>query len=216
MENKSILEKLIDNGIFAVVRMTETNKLIKVVDAIVSGGIKNIEITMTVPNAVEMIETLKPNLPEDVIIGAGTVLTAEQADRVIKAGVKFIVSPVFVPNVVGICKRNNIVVCPGSYTPGEILTTWNSCADIVKVFPATTLGTRYFKDILSVMPFLKIMPTGGVTIDNVGEWLSAGACAVGIGSDLISKELVANEQYDVLTERAKKLVNNFTEAKLKL
>jgi 2-dehydro-3-deoxyphosphogluconate aldolase/(4S)-4-hydroxy-2-oxoglutarate aldolase len=216
MNNTDILSKLLTNGIFAVIRMDDSNKLFKVIEAICAGGVKNIEITMTVPNAVELIKKLIETIEDDNIIGAGTVLSSEEAEQVISAGAKFVVSPILDLEIINVCKKKNIPVAPGCYTPTEILKGWNAGANIIKVFPATSLGPRYFKDIHAPLPFVKMMPTGGVTIDNVGEWVAAGACAVAIGSDLLSKKLIEDENYELLTLRAKQLVNNYFQAKGKL
>jgi 2-dehydro-3-deoxyphosphogluconate aldolase/(4S)-4-hydroxy-2-oxoglutarate aldolase len=216
MNNTDILPRLLDNGIFAVIRLDDTNRLFKVVEAINNGGIKNIEITLTVPNAVESIKKLLEIVDEEIIIGAGTVLSSEEAEKVISAGAKFVVSPVLDMEVIDICKNNKIPIAPGCYSPTEILKGWNAGASIIKIFPATSLGPRYFKDLHAPLPFVKMMPTGGVTTDNVGEWIAAGACAVAIGSDLLDKKVIAEEKYQVLTDRAKRLVSNFFEARLKL
>lgn len=216
VSGNNTLTKLLNNGIFAVVRMKEADKLYKIVDALLTGGINNIEITLTVPNAPESINKLKERHNTDMIVGAGTVLTLENAQKVLEAGAEFVVSPVFNREVVELCKSKQIVVAPGCYTPTEVLAAHNAGADMVKIFPATSLGPKYFKDILAVLPFVKIMPTGGVTIENVGEWVAAGASAVGIGSDLISKDIISNENYSLLIDKSKKLVNNYQEAKAKL
>jgi 2-dehydro-3-deoxyphosphogluconate aldolase/(4S)-4-hydroxy-2-oxoglutarate aldolase len=213
MSNKILMTRLLENGIFAVIRMDDNKKLFKVIDSISKGGIKNIEITMTVPDAEGFIKELVESVSDDIIIGAGTVLSVEEALKVISAGAKFIVSPILDLDIIKVCKDKNIPVAPGCYTPTEILKGWNAGADIIKVFPATSLGPKYFKDVHAPLPFVRMMPTGGVSIDNVGEWVEAGACAVAIGSDLLNKKLIADENYSALTERAARLVNNYSEAK---
>ena len=213
---KSVLiEKLVNNGIFAVIRMTDSAKLIKVVNAIRLGGVKNIEITLTVPNAVEMINLVQKEFGDDVIVGAGTVITLDDAKSVIQGGGKFIVTPILNTEVIKECNKNFVPIACGSYTPTEIVTAYQAGADIVKVFPATTLGTKYFKDLLGPFPYLKIMPTGGVSIDNVGEWVAAGAYTIAIGSDLLDKKAIAEEKYEILTERAKRMMDNYHAAKQK-
>jgi len=216
MINNNLVSELLENGIFAVIRMDDNKKLFKVIDAISSGGVKNIEITMTVPNAEGIIKELVESVKKDIIIGAGTVLSQEDAKKVIAAGAEFVVSPILDLNIIRICKDNNIPVAPGCYTPTEILKGWNAGAEIIKVFPATSLGPKYFKDVHAPLPFIRMMPTGGVTIDNVSEWIMAGACAVAIGSDLLNKKLIADENYSALSERASQLVKNYSEAKTKI
>lgn len=215
MENNKILEGLLRNGVFAVIRMPDQEKLLRTVEAISKGGVKNIEITMTVPKAAEAIAKMRKHFDKDIIIGAGTVATTENADEVITAGAQFVVSPMLNLDVVAKCKHENIPIAPGCYTPTEIYTGWNAGADIVKVFPATSLGPSYFKDVLAPFPFLKLMPTGGVSIENVGEWVKAGAVAVALGSNLLDKTAIADGKFEILTEKAKRLTDNFNEARHK-
>ncbi len=213
MSRKETVQKISDLGVVAVIRMQNPDKLKKVVEAIRAGGVKCIEITMTVPNAVEIIRGMSKALPSDVILGAGTVTDAKTAHEVIAAGAQFVVSPILNLEVIKICNAADIAVMPGCYTPTEIFTAWNSGADVCKVFPATSLGPKYFKDLSGPFPHIKLMPTGGVTIENVGEWIAAGAVAVGIGSDLLDKKAIDEEHYEVLTERAKRMVANVQQAR---
>jgi len=216
MEKTKTLEALLENDIFAVVRMTDSSKLLNVVSALCDGGIKNIEITLTVPNAAEMISSVRSRFSSEIIVGAGTVTSAEEAESVIKNGAQFIVSPILNPDVIAVCKKNEIPVAAGCYTPTEIFAGWKAGADIVKVFPATSLGPSYFKDISAVFPQIKLMPTGGVSIDNVGEWFKAGASAVALGSNLLDKKAIAESKFEIITETAKRLMNNLNIARQNL
>ena len=213
MNHDQVLKSILASGVIAVIRMKDSKKLLKVIEAVRDGGVKCIEITMTVPGAVKIIRELSGSVPKDVIIGAGTVTDVPTANEVIKAGAKFVVGPVANPEIIKLCKETGIVVMPGCFTPTEILNAWKAGADIVKVFPATSLGPKYFKDLAGPFPDIRLMPTGGVTIDNVGEWIKAGAVAVGIGSDLLDKKAIEEGRYDVLTDRARRMVRNFKEAK---
>jgi 2-dehydro-3-deoxyphosphogluconate aldolase/(4S)-4-hydroxy-2-oxoglutarate aldolase len=213
MATNPILDSILSSGVIAVIRLKDANKLLKVVEAISAGGVKCIEITMTVPGAVGLIRDLSGKVPKDVILGAGTVTDVTTANDVIDAGAKFVVGPILNTDIVALCKKRGVVVMPGCFTPTEILTAWKAGADIVKVFPATSLGPRYFKDIAGPLPDIRLMPTGGVTIDNVGEWIQAGAVAVGIGGDLLDKKAIEEERYEVLTDRAQRMVRNFNEAR---
>jgi 2-dehydro-3-deoxyphosphogluconate aldolase / (4S)-4-hydroxy-2-oxoglutarate aldolase len=215
MKRTDVVSRIIETGVVAVIRMKDTNRLLRVIEAVRQGGVKSIEITMTVPGAVEIIRQLVPAVPSDVLIGAGTVVDEETAARVIEAGAAFVVGPVLNLGVVALCGRRDVAVMPGCYTPTEILAGWKAGADIIKVFPATSLGPKYFKDLRGPFPDIRLMPTGGVTIDNVGEWIAAGACAVGVGSDLLDKKAIDEERYEVLTERAARMVQNFQAAKKK-
>jgi 2-dehydro-3-deoxyphosphogluconate aldolase / (4S)-4-hydroxy-2-oxoglutarate aldolase len=213
MTKNDTLEYILSTGVVAVIRMKDPARLSKVVMAIRDGGVKCIEITMTVPGAVEIIANMVKTLPQDVLVGAGTVTDKAAALDVIRAGAKFVVSPVFRSDVVAVTKEAGAVSMPGCYTPTEILTAWEAGADVVKVFPATSLGPKYFKDVAGPFPHIRLMPTGGVTIDNVGEWVKAGAVAVGIGGDLLDKKAIDEGRYEVLTEKAARMVRNFNEAK---
>jgi 2-dehydro-3-deoxyphosphogluconate aldolase/(4S)-4-hydroxy-2-oxoglutarate aldolase len=215
MKRSEVLSRIIESGVVAVIRMKDTDRLLKVIEAVRKGGVKCIEITMTVPGAVEIIRQLSKAVPPDVLVGAGTVVDEGTANQVIDAGAKFVVGPVLNLAVVSLCGKRDVPVMPGCYTPTEILTAWNAGADIIKVFPATSLGPKYFKDLRGPFPDIRLMPTGGVTIDNVGEWIAAGACAVGVGSDLLDKKAIDEERYEVLTERASRMVQNFLAAKKK-
>lgn len=215
MKRNEVLTRIIDSGVVAVIRMKDTNRLLKVIEAVRSGGVKCIEITMTVPGAVDIIRQLSASVPEDVLIGAGTVVDEVTADKVIDAGAGFVVGPILNLGVVALCGKRDVAVMPGCFSPTEIYTAWNAGADIIKVFPATSLGPKYFKDLRGPFPDIRLMPTGGVTIDNVGEWIAAGACAVGIGSDLLDKKAIDEERYEVLTERAVRMVQNVRLARAK-
>jgi 2-dehydro-3-deoxyphosphogluconate aldolase/(4S)-4-hydroxy-2-oxoglutarate aldolase len=213
MTKNETLDSLLSSGVVAVIRMKDPERLSKVVMAIREGGVKCIEITMTVPGAVDVIAALVKTVPPDVLVGAGTVTDRGTANDVVSAGAKFVVSPVFRLDVVSVTKAAGAVAIPGCFTPTEILTAWEAGADIVKVFPATSLGPKYFRDIAGPFPDIPLMPTGGVTVDNVGEWVKAGAVAVGIGSDLLDKKAIDEGRYEVLTEKAARMVRNFSEAK---
>lgn len=213
MNKSDTLNHILNYGVVAVVRMKDTQSVLKVVEAISLGGIKCIEITMTVPGAVKIINDLSRSVGSDVIIGAGTVIDANTANNVIDAGAKFVVGPVVDLDMIQTCVNRNVVCMPGCFTPTEILKGWQAGGDIIKVFPATSVGPKYFKDITGPFPEIRLMPTGGVTIDNVGEWVKAGAVAVGIGSDLLNMHIIEEKRYDELTERAARVVKNFQDAK---
>jgi 2-dehydro-3-deoxyphosphogluconate aldolase/(4S)-4-hydroxy-2-oxoglutarate aldolase len=213
VKNNEILLKILSTGVVAVIRLADRTKLKKVVEAISSGGVKNIEITMTVPDAVNVISELVTSSTPDIVMGAGTVTDSELAKRVINAGATFVVSPIWDVNLFNECQKHDVVYIPGCYTPTEIFQAWKAGAPIIKVFPATSLGPNYFKDLSGPFPDIRLMPTGGVTIDNVGEWVEAGAVAIGIGSDLLDKKAIADENYKLLKERASRLICNYFAAR---
>lgn len=202
-------------GIVAVIRMQDTGRLRAVVDALAAGGVRALEVTMTVPRAIEMIREIAPTLPAGFLFGAGTVLDADTAHRVIDAGAQFVVSPVFRRAVIDACHEHDVPALPGCMTPTEILDAWEAGADIVKVFPATTFGPGYLKDVRAPLPQVKLMPTGGVTLDNAGEWIRAGAVAVGVGSALLDAKAIAAGDYQVLEDGARRIVANVRAARLR-
>ncbi len=194
--------------VVAVIRLADASKLVPVIEAVARGGVRCIEITMTVPNAIELIRQVSNTVSPDILIGAGTVTDAETARAVIDAGAQFVVSPILNPDVIAACKQADVYCAPGCFTPTEIFTAWKLGADVIKVFPATSLGPKYFKDIKGPFPQIPLMPTGGVSIDNAHEWIAAGAVAVGIGSDLLDKKAIDEGRYEVLTERAARMAAN--------
>jgi 2-dehydro-3-deoxyphosphogluconate aldolase/(4S)-4-hydroxy-2-oxoglutarate aldolase len=200
-------------GIVAVIRIKEPEKLRAVVDAIAEGGIRALEVTMTVPGAVDLIRELAPTLPADFVFGAGTVLDADTVNRVVDAGAQFVVSPVFRRNVIQACHDRGVPAMPGCFSPTEILDAWEAGADVVKVFPATALGPGFFKDVRGPLPQVKMMPTGGVTLDNAGDWIRAGAVAVGVGTALLDAKAIAAGDYRTLRANAERIVANVRAAK---
>jgi 2-dehydro-3-deoxyphosphogluconate aldolase / (4S)-4-hydroxy-2-oxoglutarate aldolase len=203
-------------GIVAVIRIKEPEKLQAIVDAIAEGGVRALEITMTVPGAVELIRKLAPTLPAGFIFGAGTVVNAETVHQVVDAGAQFIVSPVFRREVIEACQRRQVASMPGCFTPTEILDAWDEGADVVKVFPATTLGPGYLKDIHGPLPHVKLMPTGGVTLDNAGDWIRAGAVAVGVGTSLLDAKAITASNFAALRANAERIVANVRAAQQQL
>jgi len=200
-------------GVVAVIRMKDPARLRAVVDAMADGGVRALEVTMTVPRAVELIRELAPTLPEGFLLGAGTVIDAATAHAVIDAGASFVVSPVFRPDVIAACHERDVPVMPGCFSPTEILAAHDSGADIVKVFPATTLGPQFIRDVRAPLPQVKLMPTGGVTLDNAGDWIRAGAVAVGVGSALVDAKAIESGRYDVITANARRVVESVATAR---
>jgi 2-dehydro-3-deoxyphosphogluconate aldolase/(4S)-4-hydroxy-2-oxoglutarate aldolase len=208
-----VVQALEQNGVVAVIRMKEPDKLRAVVDALAEGGVRALEVTMTVPRAIEMIAQLAPTLPPGFLLGAGTVLDAETARLAILGGAQFVVGPVFRPEVIAMCHRYDVAAMPGCFTPTEILAAWEAGADVVKVFPATALGPGFFKDVRGPLPQVKLMPTGGVTLDNAGEWIKAGAVAVGVGTALLDAKAIASGNYEIITANARRIVGNVAAAR---
>ncbi|MXW05819.1 MAG: bifunctional 4-hydroxy-2-oxoglutarate aldolase/2-dehydro-3-deoxy-phosphogluconate aldolase [Gemmatimonadetes bacterium] len=193
-------------GVVAVLRADRPDALVQVAQAIGRGGIGAVEITMTTPGALDAIGECANRLGDEILLGAGTVLDPETARAAILAGAEYIVTPTLNPDVITLCRRYDKVIIPGALTPTEILTAWECGADIVKVFPATAVGPRYFKDVKAPLPQIDLMPTGGVDLDNTGDFIRAGACAVAVGGNLVDKAAVAAGEWHVLTDTARKYV----------
>ncbi len=192
-------------GIVAIIRANSANELIDAAAAIHAGGVNVIEVTMTTPNALQVISDVSSAYGDSILVGAGSVLDAETARAVMLAGAEFIVSPVTRADVIDICNRYGKVVIPGAFTPTEILTAWEAGADYVKVFPSSGVGASYIKDVKAPLPHIPLVPTGGINAENAAEFISAGATALGVGSSLVNNQLIEAGQFEALTERAKKL-----------
>lgn len=193
--------------------MKDPARLAGVVDAILAGGVRVLEVTMTVPGAIELIRGLARTLPPELILGAGTVTDTETADRVIDAGAKFLVSPVLRVPIIELARRRGVPSMPGCFSPTEILTAWEAGAEIVKVFPATALGPSFLRDVHGPLPDVKLMPTGGVTVDNAGDWIRGGAVAVGVGSALVDAQALSSGDYTKITDNARRIIQNVSLAR---
>ncbi len=208
------LHLMLETGIIAVIRAHSSDQLTDVVYALREGGVKAIEVTMTTPNAIEVIHEVSSKMKdEEAVIGVGTVLDPETARAAILAGAEYVVAPTLNREVIEMCQRYTAICIPGAYTPTEILTAWEAGADIVKVFPATTLGPRYFKDILGPLPQVRLSPTGGVSLDTAKDFIQAGACCLAVGGNLVSKKALANNDWKSITETAKQFIQIIKEAR---
>lgn len=214
MSNKERnLARLKTRGMAAIVRLDSAEQLMAVAQALKVGGADIVEFTMTTPGALEIIARVSQEFGDEVLLGAGTVLDAETARAAILAGAEFIVGPNFDPAVIEICRRYSKIVIPGAFTPTEILRAWQAGADMVKVFPAGEVGPTYVKSILGPLPQVELMPTGGVNLGNVADFIRAGATAVGVGGALVDRKAVAEGRLEVLTERAQQLVQAIADAR---
>jgi 2-dehydro-3-deoxyphosphogluconate aldolase / (4S)-4-hydroxy-2-oxoglutarate aldolase len=196
-------DAIIDCGVVAIVRLDSASHLLLVAKAIAEGGISVIEFTMTTPGALDVLRQASHDMGDKVILGAGTVLDTETARAAILAGARFIVSPTLSGGVIELCRRYGIVSIPGAYSPTEMLTAWERGATLVKLFPATSLGPQFIRDVLAPLPQIKVVATGGVTLANAPDFIRAGASAVAVGSSLVDRSTVAAGAFDVLTDRAR-------------
>lgn len=215
---EQVVEQLLSRAAVAVVRLTDTRLALEAIRAVADGGVTAIELTMTTPGALQLLEELArwddSGLPDGgLLLGAGSVLGTDAARRAVDAGAAFVVSPVFVPEVIDEGHRLGVPVLAGAFTPTEIYNAHRAGADLVKVFPADTLGPAHVKGVLAPMPFLRLMPTGGVTPDNVGVWLRAGAAGVGLGSALVDPKLVQAGDVAELRARARKVADAVAECR---
>ena len=210
---EQILQSVLASGAIAVIRMADAKRLVRVVEAVAEGGVTAIEVTMTTPNALAVIEEVARELGEAVQLGVGSVLDADTARRAVEAGARYIVSPVFKREIIDEAHRLGVPAMPGCFTPTEVLTATEAGADVVKAFPADILGMAFFRGVLAPMPHLKMMPTGGVSLTNAGDWIRAGAVAVGVGSALLDKKAIEDEDYAALTEHARTLRRSVEEGR---
>jgi len=208
MTREEIRNTILQKKVIAVVRMKNPEQLLKVITAIMNGGVTAIELTMTIPNAIQSIEIAAKEFGDNILLGVGSVTDPTTALDAINAGVKFVVSPIYKPDVVSAVIAKNLVVIPGGFTPTEIQTAYEQGADFVKIFPADNLGMSFIKSIKAPLPHLKLIPTGGVTLDNAIDWINHGASAVGIGSALVDNKAIESGNFVQLTENAKKLCSN--------
>lgn len=213
MQREDNLKLVVETGVVAVIRAKDPSELLNVITAIERGGVKAIEVTMTVPGAIDVIKEVGQKLKGKVLLGAGTILDEETARLCILAGADFIVSPVYKQEIISMSKRYSKVVIPGAFTPTEILTAWEGGADAVKVFPATKLGPEFFKDMAGPFPQIRMTPTGGITLDNVGAYIKAGACFVGAGTSLTDRKMIEGGLWDELAEHAAKFINEVKKAR---
>lgn len=193
-------------GVVSIIRMDDLEAVSDIAGALYRGGVRCFEIPMTAANAAEIIEVLLKRLPADAVIGAGTVLTADDAEKIIAAGARFIVSPHFEAEVAAVCKARGVALIPGAFSPQEIYHAWKAGADIVKVFSIRPLGPGYLSDISGPYPDIKLMPTGGITLENAASFIKAGACAITIGRDIIGNGPWDGAALEAITHRAHTLV----------
>ena len=214
MSKAETIKRIRDTGVIPVVRAKTADEAMRAIDAISEGGISVLEITMTVPGAVKLIEQVASRYGKDALVGAGTVLDPETATACVSAGAQFVVSPALNVETIECCKRLGVAIMPGALTPTEVVQAWNAGADFVKVFPAGAVGgANYLKALKAPLPHVELVPTGGVTINTAGDFIRAGAAALGVGSDLVDLNAIREGQAALITERAKQFINIVREAR---
>jgi 2-dehydro-3-deoxyphosphogluconate aldolase / (4S)-4-hydroxy-2-oxoglutarate aldolase len=203
MSKESQLQHVLDCGIVAVVRSPDSQQLVEVCRALAEGGVTVVEITMSVPNALDVVKQVRQALGDRLLLGAGTVLDAETARAVLLAGAEYVVAPTVNLEVIRLCRRYDKLVMPGALTPTEILTAWEAGADIVKVFPADVVGPAFFKAVRAPLPQIRLMPTGGIDLQTAASFLKAGACCLGVGGQLVEPKAVAERNFDRIRDLAR-------------
>jgi 2-dehydro-3-deoxyphosphogluconate aldolase/(4S)-4-hydroxy-2-oxoglutarate aldolase len=207
MKRDAILSAIIEIGIVPVVRTESAEGAIQAIDAIYRGGIRVAEITMTVPGALRALEKVADKFGDQIVLGAGTVLDPETARACMLAGAEFIVTPSLNPATIEIAKRYSKVIMPGALTPTEVVTAWQAGGDVIKVFPCSAVGgAKYIKSLRAPFPQIEMIPTGGVNLETIGDFLRAGACAVAVGGELIDGANIRAGRYEVFEERAKQFL----------
>jgi len=214
MEKRDIFNRMMSEGLIPVIRVSSAQEAVDVADAIKEGGVTLIEITMSVPGAIDTIKELTRKYKDEIIMGAGTILDPETARAVLLAGAQFIVTPTLNLDVIQLAHRYSAVVVPGAMTPTEILTAWNAGADMVKVFPAAQLGgPEYLKALRGPLPQILLVPTGGVNLQNAGAFIKAGATALGVGGELVDKKAIKEKKFNVITENTRAFLKVVKEAR---
>ena len=206
-QKQEVLAALREGGIVPVIRADSADTALRIVDALVAGGIRTLEITMTVPDAIGAIKAVADRFGSSVLLGAGTVTSRALAEGSLDAGAEFLVTPCVVPDVIAVAKERDVAVLPGAMTPTEVFTAWSSGGDIIKIFPASNVGgASYLKALKGPFPQIPLCPTGGVNLQTIGEFVKAGASAVGVGGELVSKAAIDAGEYGKITELAKQYV----------
>ena len=215
-EREKIVSGIEAEGLVAIVRVRRPELTLPLAKALVAGGIRAVELTMSIPNALEAVRTLDRELGDEILLGVGTVIDDDTCRAAIDAGAKYIVSPVTKPSLVATAHELDRPVMLGAYTPTEAQAAHEAGSDFIKIFPADTLGPGYIKSLLAPLPHLKIIPTGGVNLDTMEAFLAAGSAALGTGSALLKKEIIAGENWGELARLAKRFADKMTGLKARL
>ena len=214
MNKTEVLQRIRATGLIPVVRAESADLAMRAVEAIKAGGVDVLEVTMTVPGAIDVIAKLAATFGAEVVIGAGTVLDPDTANKCVQAGAQFIVSPALNEETISFCRRNDVAVFPGALTPTEVVHAWNAGADAVKVFPAGAVGgASYLKALKAPLPQIELVPTGGVSLKTAADFIKAGAMALGVGADLVDTKALREGRDEVITERARQFLEIVCEAR---
>jgi len=214
MEKREVIQRMTEEGLIPVIRVSSAKEAIDVADAIKAGGVTLIEITMSVQGAMDAIKELSNKYKDAIVLGAGTILDPETGRAALLAGAQFIVTPTLNLELIQLAHRYSVPIVPGALTPTEILTAWNAGADMVKVFPAAQVGgPEYIKALRGPLPQILYVPTGGVNLQNAGAFIKAGATALGVGGELVDKKAVKEKKFNIITENARAFLKAVQEAR---
>jgi 2-dehydro-3-deoxyphosphogluconate aldolase/(4S)-4-hydroxy-2-oxoglutarate aldolase len=205
-EKEEVIRKIHEIGAIGVLRVESSETCLKVIDALVEGGVRALEVTTTTPDTIETIAKARKKYGDDAVIGIGTVLDGATAEKGILAGAQLVVSPSLHKDVLDTCIQHHVVGCPGTFTPTEIVQAQRWGADLIKVFPASVVGPGFIRAVLAPLPWAKLVPTGGVDVNNAPEFIRAGAFCVGVGGALVSAKAIAAGRFDLLTSAARDLI----------
>jgi 2-dehydro-3-deoxyphosphogluconate aldolase/(4S)-4-hydroxy-2-oxoglutarate aldolase len=211
-----VLDALTTGGIVPVIRADSAETAVRIVEALIAGGIRTLEITMTVPDAIGAIRTVATRFGSDVLLGAGTVTSRALAEGSIDAGAEFLVTPCVVPDVIAVARERAVAVLPGAMTPTEVFGAWSAGGDVIKIFPASSVGgASYLKALKGPFPQIPLCPTGGVNLQTIGDFVKAGASAVGVGGELVSKAAIERGDFAEIARLASEYVRAFAAARSK-
>lgn len=213
MNREEVIGRIRQSGLIAIMRHTDAKKAIETAEALRSAEVEVVEVTLNTAGALEMLRALASHFGHQLVIGAGTVLSADAASQAVEAGARLIVSPHLDDAIVRFAVDHGIAVVPGAFTPTEILRAWTTGASLVKVFPAGPVGPRYLRDVLAPLSDVPLVPTGGVNLDNAADFIRAGAVALGLGSALVDPRLVASGRFDQLAEIARAFIDRIRAAR---
>jgi 2-dehydro-3-deoxyphosphogluconate aldolase/(4S)-4-hydroxy-2-oxoglutarate aldolase len=203
MDKDTVLNAILDTGVVAILRASSSDQLLEAAEAVLAGGVIAIEVTMTTPNALDVIHQATIKFGDQVLFGVGSVLDSETARAAILAGAQFVVCPTLNLGTIQICQRYSVPVMPGAYTPTEILTAWEAGADVVKVFPASAGGPEFIKALHGPLPHIRLAAVGGVDLTTTAKFFKAGVSLVGVGGELVNQKLLEGGDFAAITERAR-------------
>ena len=210
---KLLVQSMINSGAMAIIRLQKTESILNLVEALLAGGINLIEISLNTDDPYTTISRIAAEFADEVILGAGTVISSAEVKEVLNAGARFIVTPITNIEIIRTCHDHNAPVCMGAFSPTEIYQVFKNNADIIKVFPASVLGPKFIKAIKEPFPSIPLMPTGGISPENAGEWIENGASLLGVGGSLCDKQAIESGSFREITKKAKTLSSNIAEAR---